>query len=184
MGLKMDRAEKTEEIGTLTEWFSNSQVAVCADYRGMTVAQLSSLRREIRASGGKARVVKNTLARRGAREALKGRSDAEVDRFLEVLKGPTLIIYSFSDPVAPTKIIAKAAKDIEAFSVKGAFLDGQFLDDRGVEELSKMPGREEVLAQLLRLMNTPATNLVRLLAAPGTQVVRVVDAYREKLAAG
>lgn len=179
----MDRAQKTEEIKMLTEWFTNSQVAICADYRGMTVAQLSSLRRNIRAAGGKTRVVKNTLARRSAREALKGRTPTAVDNFVDQLSGPTLVVYSFSDPVAPTKVLAKIAKDVEAFRVKGAFLDGQFLDDQGVEQLSNMPGREEVLSQLLRLMNTPATSLVRLLAAPATQVVRVVDAYREKLAA-
>lgn len=180
----MDRAQKTEEIRTLSEWFGGSQVAVCADYRGMTVAQLSAFRKDIRAAGGKTRVVKNTLARRSAREVLKGRTSEEVERFVGSLKGPTLIVYSFSDPVAPTKVIAKTAKDVQAFAIKGAFLDGQFLDDAGVDELSKMPGREEVLAQLLRLINTPATSLVRLLAAPATQVVRVVDAYREKLAAG
>lgn len=180
----MDRAQKTEEIRTLSEWFGSSQVAVCADYRGMTVAQLSAFRKDIRAVGGKTRVVKNTLARRSAREVLNGRTSDEVERFVTSLKGPTLIVYSFSDPVAPTKVIARTAKDVQAFSVKGAFLDGQFLDESGVDQLSKMPGREEVLSQLLRLINTPATSLVRLLGAPGTQVVRVIEGYREKLAAG
>lgn len=180
----MDRAQKTDEIKTLTSWFTDSQVAICADYRGMTVAQLSAFRRDIRAVGGKTRVVKNTLARLSAREALKGRTPSAVEQFVAELKGPTLVVYSFSDPVAPTKVIAKTAKDVEAFTVKGAFLDGQFLDGQGVDELSKMPGREEVLSQLLRLINTPATMMVRLFAAPATQVVRVVDAYREKLSAG
>jgi large subunit ribosomal protein L10 len=178
----MDSVQKNVEVSTLTEWFKTSQVAVCADYRGMTVAQLSNFRKQIRAAGGKTRVVKNTLARLGAKQALTGKTSKDLDLFVSSLKGPTLIVYSFSDPVAPTKIIAKTAKDVEAFTIKGAFLDGQFLDDSGVQTLSQMPGREEVLAQLLRLMNTPATSLVRLLAAPGTQVVRCIEAYREKLA--
>jgi large subunit ribosomal protein L10 len=180
----MNRAEKTKQIEALSDCFTKAQIAVCADPRGLTVAQVTALRREIRAAGGTTKVVKNTLARLSARHALKEKKAGEVDRFVSSLKGPTLIVYSFSDPVGPTKVLAKAAQSFECFKLKGAFLDGAFLGSSDVEALSKMPGREEILGQLLRLINTPATNLVRLIGAPATQVVRVIDAYREKLAAG
>ena len=72
-------------------------------------------------------------------------------------------------------------KDKQKVTVKGAWLDGKFLDKAGVEQLSKMPGKEEVLSTLLALLNTPATQLLRLMSTPATQVTRVIDAQREKL---
>lgn len=177
----MNRAEKESELSFLTDCFTKTQIALCADYRGLSVAQVTALRKELRDTGSFGKVVKNTLGRIAAERALKGRTGSEVENFMKVLEGPTMVIYSYDDPIAPTKVITKFAKANEKLRIKGAFLDGSFVDESGVDSLSKMPGREEVLAQLLRLINTPATNLVRLLQAPSTQIVRVLDAHRGNL---
>lgn len=177
----MNRAEKQAEIDFLSDCFTKTQIALCVDYRGLSVSQITQLRRDLRSVGSNGRVVKNTLARLSAERVLKGRSESEVERFVKMLEGPTLLIYSFQDPVEPTKVITKFAKGNDKLQIKGAFVDGSFVDDKGVEVLSKMPGREELLGQLLRLMNAPATNLVRLLQAPATQIVRVLDGHRSNL---
>ena len=91
-----------------------------------------------------------------------------------------MLIWS-DDPVGSTKVVADFAKNNQSFTVKGAWVDGTFVDDKGVVALSKMPGKEETLSMLLNLILTPATQLVRLINAPGTQVVRALEAYRKKL---
>jgi len=179
----MNREEKVQEISWITDQFAKSQIAVCVDYRGLKVSQVTQLRRELRQAGSVARVVKNTLGRISAQKTLKGKDSSDLEKFVKMFVGPTLVVYSHTDPIAPTKVLAKLAKDMPVMKIKGAFLDGQYVDPAGVDNLSKMPGREETLSMLLRLLNTPATNLARLLNAPGEQLVRVVDAQREKLAA-
>jgi large subunit ribosomal protein L10 len=177
----MNRAEKQAEVDFLSDCLTKSQIALCAEYRGLSVAKMTQLRRDLRAAGSQGRVVKNTLARISAARALKGRTSSEVEQFLDLLQGPVLMIYSFNDPVEPTKVVAKFAKDNEKLQIRGAFVDGEFVDAKGVDVLSKMPGKNELLSQLLRVINAPATNLVRLLHAPATQVVRVLDAHRENM---
>jgi large subunit ribosomal protein L10 len=178
----MDRAERKAEIEFLTDCLKKTNVAVCADYRGLTVAQVTVLRKELRAAGAGARVVKNTLAKRSIAQAFGADSAEEAQKFQNIFKGPIFLMYSFKDPVGPTKVLVKHAKNIECLSVKGAFFEGKFLDEKRVLELSNMPGKEEVLSMLLRLISTPATNLVRILQAPGEQFVRVLGAQSRKLA--
>jgi large subunit ribosomal protein L10 len=92
------------------------------------------------------------------------------------------VVVSYNDPVSPAKVLAKFAKEnAEKFRVKGCWLDGAFVDPAGVDSLSKMPGREETFAMLLRLMQEPATRMARLLSEPGSQLVRVVEARRKQL---
>lgn len=174
----MDRAQKQIEIEALSKQLSKSALALCADYRGLTVGQVTVLRRNLRNAGATARVVKNKLAKRSVDAALKG-ADKEI--FLNVFKGPSFVVFSDTDPVAPTKVLTEFAKQNEKFEIKGAWVDGKFLDRANVEVLSKMPGKQELLAQLLSLINAPATRLVGLLQAPGSQMVRLLEAQRKKL---
>jgi len=178
----MDRAEKQAELTTLVEKFSKAQVAVCADYRGLTVSEFTGLRRELRKAGSDGRVVRNTLARLAVKKVTgEDAKQSELERFLDTIVGPTLVITCDNDPIAPTKVLAKFAKDKKNFRVKGCWLDGAFVDPAGVESLSKMPGREETFAMLLSLINEPATRLARVISEPGAQLARVVEAYRKKL---
>jgi len=130
----MERSEKQAELGVLVEKFTKSQVAVCADYRGLTVAKISELRRELRKAGSEGRVVRNTLARLAVTKIAteRGNSQSEVERFLATIVGPTLVVTCDNDPIAPTKVLAKFAKANEKFRVKGCWLDGAYVDPAGV----------------------------------------------------
>jgi large subunit ribosomal protein L10 len=179
----MSRADKSAAVSELTGDFKKSVVSVIADYRGLTVMQMTTLRRNLRKAGCKAKVVKNTLARLSVKSATAGGAESEVTRFLDTLTGPSFVVFSDSDPIAPTKVLVDFAttKGNEKFRVKGCWLDGAFVDPAGVTELSKMPGRLETLAMLLNLISAPATRLARVMNESGTCVARVVEAQRKKL---
>jgi len=180
----MERAEKEAEVKFLTDCFTKSKVALCADYRGLTVGQVTKLRKEIRGMGAVARVTKNTLARISAQKVYGDSAKAqELENFLKLLEGPSMLFFSYTDPVAPAKVLAKFAKDNEKLRIKGGWLDGSCMDSKAVDALSKLPGREETLAKLLSLINTPARQLMQLLKTPGTQTVRVIDEQRKKIEA-
>jgi large subunit ribosomal protein L10 len=177
----MEKAEKQVELDTLISNFKSAQVAVCADYRGLTVAKVTELRRELKNAGCRARVVKNTLARLAVSKVQSDGKQDDVSKFLETIIGPTLVVTSEADVIAPTKVLAKFAKANDKFRVKGAWLDGAYVDADGVDSLSKMPGRDETFAMLLSLISEPATRLARVISEPGAQVVRSIEAYRKKL---
>jgi large subunit ribosomal protein L10 len=179
----MNKDDKQIELELLVGKFANSQVAVCADYRGLSVAKITELRRELKRSGSEGRVVRNTLARLAVSKAsASSAKPGELEKFLSAIVGPTLVVTCDNDPIAPTKVLAKFAKDNAGkFAVKSAWLDGAYVDAAGVDSLSKMPGREETFAMLLALINEPATRIVRILSEPSAQIARSVEAYRKKL---
>lgn len=177
----MNRQEKQTEIEFLRDGFSRSQIALCADYLGLTVAEVTDLRRRLRGAGLQARVVKNTLAKLAAGEVFKDGESGQLEKFYELFTGPSMVIFSEKDPVAPAKIAAEFSKAHAHFKVKGAWFESKCMGEGDVKTLSAMPGREQLLSQLLSLLNTPATSLLRLVSAPATQIVRALDAYREKL---
>jgi large subunit ribosomal protein L10 len=177
----MERAEKESQVSLLSDFMRQSSIAICADYRGLSVAQMSDLRNQLRAVGSQGCVVKNTLAKLSVKRAYSDGSEDEVNKFMDLFVGPSLLVYSFDDPVAPAKVLAKFAKDTKILDLKGGFFEGRCMDQATLVELSAMPSREEVLSQLLRVIAAPATNLVRLLQAPAEQTVRVIDAQRQKL---
>ena len=176
----MNRAEKQVELELLTGKFTGSQLALCAEYRGLTVGQITNLRRELRQSGAVGRVVKCTLARLAVEKSLKNTTSGEAAKFEGMLKGPVMLVFS-NDPVGPSKVITKFAKTAEALKIKGGWFEGVCLDKAGVEQLATMPSREEILGKLLALINAPATQLLRLMQAPAEQTVRVIDAQRQKI---
>jgi large subunit ribosomal protein L10 len=92
-----------------------------------------------------------------------------------------MLVYSPDDPVTPAKVVEKFMDSTKVLSVNGVFIDGSFIEPDSFAEFCKMPGKAEVLSQLLSLINTPATNLLRLISAPAAQMVRVIAAYKEVL---
>ncbi len=164
----------------MTSAISNSQLALCLDYRGMKVSQMTTFRRKLREKGVKGRVVKNTLLRIASKQSLQGKDESQVEKFLGLFEGPSMLVYA-DEPVSSAKVVADFVKDNKELTIKGAWVEGAFLDADSVVELSRLPGREETLGMLLNLMLAPATQLVRLLNAPATQLARCIDAYREKL---
>ncbi|MDH3281633.1 MAG: 50S ribosomal protein L10 [Gammaproteobacteria bacterium] len=150
---------------------SNAQAAILAEYRGLTVADMTRLRAEAREAGVFLKVVKNTLARR----AVKGSSFECLD---EHLVGP-LALAASQDPVAVAKILHTFAKDHEALNIKAGAMSGNLLTHEQIQALAKLPGRDELLAKLAGTLQAPLQKLVQTLnAVPGT-FVRTVAAVRD-----
>jgi large subunit ribosomal protein L10 len=169
----MERAQKVEFLEKLTDRFGRAPIAVLTDYRGINVAKISELRRRVREADGEYMVTKNTLARLAVK-------DTSAAGLAEMLKGPTGIAFGFSDPVALAKAVTGFAKEHETFVVKGAVLEGEVLPGERVAQIAAMLGRDELRAQLLALLMTPAAQLVRVLAAPSRAMVQVLDARRRQ----
>lgn len=171
----MDRAEKQELVTTLTEVFKTTSVVVVAHYSGLTVAQMSKLRRQMKAEGASVKVAKNRLAK----IALQG---SEAEHLSDLLKGPTLIAYS-SDPVSAPKVAVDFAKANDKFVILGGAMGKTALNADGVKALATMPSLDELRGKLIGLIQAPATKVAGVIAAPAAQLARVVGAYSNKAAA-
>ena len=134
----------------------DAQAVVLVDYRGLTVAEDTAMRKELREAGVIYKVCKNTMMRR----AFEGTEFAGLDEYLE---GPSAIAISKDDATAPARIICKFAKDAKALEVKAGVVEGTVYDANGIVELSKVPSREELLSKLLGSIQSPITNLARVL---------------------
>ena len=174
----MNRADKNETVEQLHHKFATMPHMLLATFRGLTVNQANDLRRKIGDTGGEYRVIKNRLAKRAAAgTALEGLS--------EHFSGPCAIAAHEHDPIALAKTLADFAKDNPQLEILAGVVDSKDLvDAAGVQALSALPGLPQLRAQLLALVNTPATTLLRLVNTPATQLARVVDAHREKLESG
>lgn len=177
----MNRVEKQAELELIGGYLSKAQIAVCADYRGLTVGQVTELRRSLRKIGSVGRVVKNTLAKLSIDKVYHSSSAADLGKFKDIFEGPSMLVVSYDDPISPSKVLTQFSKSYAPFKIKGGWFEGSFVDVGAVEALATMPSREELLATLLRLINTPATKTVRLLQAPGSRLVQLLEAYRQKL---
>lgn len=168
----MDRAAKTEMVASLGEVFKSTRVVVVAHYSGLTVAQMQTLRRQMRQAGASVKVAKNRLAK----IALEG---SEVASIAALLKGPTLIAFS-GDPIAAPKVAVEFAKAHERFVILGGAMGPTALDPNAVKALAALPSLDELRATIIGLINAPATKVAQLVTAPGAKVARVVQAYVSK----
>ena len=168
----MDRAGKNELVAALNAVFKTTKVVVVAHYSGLTVAQMQTLRRQMKQAGAAVKVAKNRLAK----IALDG---TEVAAIAPLLKGPTLIAYS-GDPVAAPKVAVDFAKAHERFVILGGAMGKTPLNTDGVKALAALPSLDELRAKMIGLIQAPATKLAQLLNAPGAQLARVVQAYADK----
>lgn len=174
----MNKQEKTALIDDIHGRLRASTMAVMTEYRGLTVAQMDRLRRELKAVGGRYQVTKNTLTRR----ALK---DTAFEKLESLLQGPTGIVTTQKDPVAVAKVLVKFAEQHDKLKITGGVLDGAVLPPENVSALAKLPAREVLLAQLLGLINAPASQLLRTIQEPAAQFARLLGALeRTKQAAG
>ncbi|TCK16568.1 LSU ribosomal protein L10P [Ancylobacter aquaticus] len=168
----MDRAQKEELVTTLTDVFQNTSVVVVAHYSGLTVAQMSALRRQMKANGATVKVAKNRLAK----IALEG---SDVAHVAALLKGPTIIAYS-SDPVAAPKVAVDFAKANDKFVILGGAFGTTALNVDGVKALATMPSLDELRAKLVGLIQAPATKIAQLSTAPAAKLARVFAAYAKE----
>jgi len=173
--MALKRQEKETFVEALRGDFAKSQHAILVDFRGITVPAVTEFRRKIRLSGGRYKVIKNTLAVR----ALEGTPLAKLkDKFVET----TAIAYCDNDPVALAKVVVDFSKDHPQIVVRSGLVSGsEMLDANGVKALSTMPGLPELRSKLLGVLKAPSAKLVRLLSTPASQMVRVLKAHEEKL---
>ncbi|MFQ5478542.1 MAG: 50S ribosomal protein L10 [Candidatus Binatia bacterium] len=165
----MNRQEKADQVALLTEKFNAAPITILSDYSGLDVAQMTTLRRQIRQADGEVIVAKNRLA-------LLAVQDSPYSDLNDLLRGPTAFAFGFADPVGVAKVLADFAEDNEALDIKGGVLEGELLDASRVMALATMPSRDEIRAQLLALLTTPATQFVRLLQTPAQQFAQVLSA--------
>ena len=173
----MERAQKQATVETLSKDLGGLAAVFALDYRGLKVSEATEFRRKIRETGGSYRVVKNTLTKR----ALEGTSLESLEPHLE---GMTGLAFTETDPVALAKVLSEFGKANPELELLAGVVDGKdVIDVTGVKTLASLPGLPELRAQLLAMVQTPATQLVRLIGTPGTQIARALDARREKLEA-
>ena len=168
----MDRAEKAQTIEALKAEFTGHTLVVVAHYTGLTVSELTDLRRQMRKADASIQVTKNRLAR----IAIRDTDHANLDG---LFRGPTAIALS-RDPVAAAKVATAFAKDNEKFVVLGGSLGGQLLDVDGVKALATLPSIDALRGKLLGLIVAPATRIAGILQAPGGQLARVISAHANK----
>jgi large subunit ribosomal protein L10 len=166
------QAEKAKQVVLVQEKLQAAKMALVTEYRGLSVAEMTQLRRDLKGVRGEYQVLKNTLVL----HALDGSSYGALGGFLQ---GPTGWVFAYEDPVALAKVLVKFLDGHEKLVIKGGVLDGQTLDQAKVKELAKMPGRNELLAKLLALMQAPATQLVRLMQEPGARMARLLEQVRK-----
>lgn len=169
----MARPEKVAQVDQVRESIAGARSVVLSDLTGLDVAKITELRRRCRAEGVELRVVKNTLARRGV-------ADTSAAALAPYFEGPTAIAISRGAENLPAKVLAKFAEEHELPRLKAAFVDGAVLDARGALALAKLPTRNELLAQLLGGMQSPARNLLGVMQGPLRNLVSVMKQASEK----
>lgn len=169
----MKRTQKVELVERMSEAFRATPHVVLATFSGLSVNQASELRSKVRAAGGRYQVIKNRLAKRAAQ-------GTPLEPLARRFAGPCGLALHREDPVVLAKTLSEFAKNNPQLTLVGAIVDARsVVDEAGVKDLASLPGLPEMRAQLLALIQTPATTLVRLLGTPGTQLARVLDARRE-----
>jgi large subunit ribosomal protein L10 len=169
----MDKKTKEKTVKDIKDRFEKSKVTILTDYKGLTMAQMSGLRRKLRPLEAEYKVYKNTLILR----AVKDKEYSGID---SLLAGSTAILFGYGDQVLPAKILAQFMKESEKLSIKGGVLDGKLIDTKTISMLSKLPSKEVLIAKVLGGMKAPITNLVFDLKGIINKFVYALAAVRDK----
>jgi len=170
--MPLTRENKTELFQEYEQGLASSAHAFVLDFQGIKVPQVTALREKVRQSGGEYVVVKNTIALR----AIDGK---ELSQLKEYFVGPTAVAYG-NDPVALAKVLTDFAKDVPVLQFKGGLVEGRAVPAAQIKDIASLPSRDELIAKLLFLMQSPITRFVRVLAALPQSLVIVLDQVRQK----
>ena len=174
MALRLE--QKQAIVAEVRDAATEALSAVLADYRGMTVVELTDLRRRARASGVDLRVVRNTLLQRAV-------SGTEYECLGQAANGPTMLALSKADAGAAARLLKSAAEDFEALAVKALSVDGQLFSADEIDRLALLPTREQAIAQLMAVLNAPVAKLAGTLREVLAKLTRLMAAVRDQKAA-
>lgn len=169
--------EKKKVVAELEERFKSSKAAIFADYRGLKVADATSLRSNCREAGVDFRVVKNTLTKIAA-------ENSGLQELNELLTGPTAIAFGLEDPVAPAKTLVDFAKKNRLLEIKGGVVEGKFVELPEIKTLAELPGRDVLISQVMRGLNGTVAGFCTVLQGPIRKLVYALQAIQDQKAAG
>jgi len=169
----MPKPEKVKIVSELKEKIGEAKSLLLTDFTGLNVEEIGELRNQLRQFSVEYRVVKNTLAKISV-------EDLGITEILNFLDGPTAIAFSLDDPLVPAKVITEFAKKTNKPKMKAYYIDGQIYEGAQIEEISKLPNREVLYAQLVGTISAPISNFVYLLKNVLQQMVLVLNAIKEK----
>lgn len=172
----MPTTDKKAIVAEIKERFAGASGVIMADYRGLTVKQMQSLRNKLRESGADVKVYKNTLTELAVRELAMPSMDA-------LLSGPTAFVFTGEDPVAPAKALVDFAKTNKTLEVKGGFIEHAVVNADGIKALASLPSREVLIAQIMGTMLNPVRGFMSMCNAPAGAFARVLKAVADQKAA-
>lgn len=167
----MPNVRNTKQLTELQDKVAKAKSATIVEYSGTTVNDQTELRRKLREAGGELVVTKNTLINLGL---------GKKEEFKEALQGMNALVLFYDDEVGAVKALFEFHKDKEKLEIKAGLLDGKVLDKAGIEALSKIPGKKELISMMIASLNSPASGLVNVLKAPTRDLVYVLEAIKEK----
>ena len=170
----MAKPEKLETVEEIKEKINESQIIILADYRGLSVNEVSELRKQLKGSNTQFKVYKNSLFSRAIKE------QDYYDDVASFMVGPTACAFNSSDPVGPAKILVDFAKQHDKLSIKGGILDSNIIDIDKINYLTKLPSREVLLSKMLGALNSPISGLVTSLHGIPTKLVHALEAIRKQ----
>lgn len=171
--MAISKQRKEELVDSYAQWLEKSQALIVTEYSGLTMKQVDELRSKIREAGGEFHIIKNTLGKVALNAA--GMPEAE-----KLLTGSTAVMFAFQDPPMIAKVVADYARTSEFVKIKGGYLGKNLMSPEQVKALAELPSLPVMRAQLLGVLNAPASKLVRTLAEPARQVAAVLKAYADK----
>jgi large subunit ribosomal protein L10 len=165
----LDRTQKEEQVAYLNNIFSEAEVLIVTQNKGLSVSEVTDLRNKMRNAGGRFKVAKNRLVKL----ALK---DTRYNHIAEMFAGPTALAYS-DDVIAAPKILSTFAKSNDKLIIIGGAMGDTLLDEKGIDALASLPSLDELRSKLLSMINTPATRIAGILQAPAGQIARVISSH-------